>query len=115
MEDEALIAAYYACDNSALQTLVERHQAALVAYFQNRGLTPDEAENCAQEVWVRVIVTKTPPEGRSPRRFDPGQGTPFGVWLFAIARNVLHDFRLHRARNRMRECLQERLPGDWES
>jgi RNA polymerase sigma factor (sigma-70 family) len=91
MDDEALIAAYYACDNSALQTLVERYHQALVAFFENRGLSPDEAENRAQEVWLRVIVTKTPPQGRSPRRFDPGLGTPFGAWLFVIARHLLAD------------------------
>jgi DNA-directed RNA polymerase specialized sigma24 family protein len=93
MDDEALIVAYYACDNSALQTLVERHHWALVAFFGNRALPLDEAETCAQEVWVRVIYTKTPPKGRSPRRFDPGRGTPLGAWMFAIAWNLLRDAR----------------------
>jgi RNA polymerase sigma factor (sigma-70 family) len=98
MDDAQLIAAYYACDNSALETLVERHHGALVAFFGNRGQPPDEAETWAQEVWVRVMVTKTPPAGRSPRRFDPGQGTPFGAWLFAIARNLLRDCWQRQAR-----------------
>jgi RNA polymerase sigma factor (sigma-70 family) len=97
MDNEALIAAYYRCENSALETLVERHHAALIAFFENRGQTPDEAETCAQEVWVRVIETKSPPEGRSPRRFDPGQGAPFGAWLFTIAWNLLRDAQRRQA------------------
>src|SRR5262249_30586049 len=97
MDPETLIADYYACDNSALQTLVEGHQGALVGFFVNGGQIPDEAETCAQEVWLRVIETK-PPGRRSDSQFDPAQGTPFGAWLFGIARNVLRDARRRQRR-----------------
>jgi RNA polymerase sigma factor (sigma-70 family) len=97
MDDDALIAAYYACDNAALGTLVAQRNEVLVGFFEHRGLSPDEAEACAQEAWIRVIQTKHPPEGRSPQPFDPAQGTAFLGWLYAIAWNLLRDARRRSA------------------
>jgi RNA polymerase sigma-70 factor (ECF subfamily) len=95
MDDEDLIAAYYACDNGSLETLVERYHAALVGYFINGGLPPEQAEDLAQQVWVRVMNTKHHLWGSTAQPFDPAHGVPFGAWLFVIAHGLLLDALAH--------------------
>jgi hypothetical protein len=79
MDDETLIAAYDACENAALDTLCRRHQAALIGYFVNGGLSRDQAEDEAQGVWARVMNTKHRLGGQGGQPFDPARGVPFGA------------------------------------
>jgi RNA polymerase sigma factor (sigma-70 family) len=87
MNDEELIAAYYACNNDALGVLHERYFPALCAYFRTRGCQDCDAEDLAEEVFLRIARTRT--TGRGP--YVPGPGRSFRAWLFRIARNLLLD------------------------
>jgi RNA polymerase sigma factor (sigma-70 family) len=91
MDDEALIAAYYACDDGALGTLIARHQALLGWEFTSRGLSREDAADGAQRVWMQVVNTKTPAPGSTAQRFDPTLGVPFAAWLVVIARRQAVD------------------------
>jgi RNA polymerase sigma-70 factor (ECF subfamily) len=91
MTDEELIAAYYACDDAAMDELYRRYYARLVVFFHRSGLSQQPAEDQMHDVFVRVMETKKPPKGRSPRRYDPTTGVSFRAWLFRIALNLLRD------------------------
>jgi RNA polymerase sigma factor (sigma-70 family) len=91
MNDELLIADYYACNNESMAELIQRHNDGLVRWFMSRGLTLAEAEDCAQEVWLRVMNTKHHLWGSTAGRFDPSLGVPFAAWLYQNAHWRLSD------------------------
>jgi RNA polymerase sigma-70 factor (ECF subfamily) len=87
MSDEALMAAYYACDDAALEELHRRYYLRLVAYL-SRFVSPEDAEDLAEETFYRVARTKA--TGKS--KFDPSKAR-FTTWLYNIANNLLKDYR----------------------
>jgi hypothetical protein len=62
IRDETLMAAYYG-DNQALEVLYKRHYPRVVALLRNLGAGND-AENLAEETFLKVAMTKFEGEGR---------------------------------------------------
>ena len=84
--DEALLRRYErAGDADAMEALVRRHAAALGAFLAGWG-GDAEAEDLAQETWLRVL--------RSPGSF---RGGSFRAWLLRVARNLAIDRSRRRA------------------
>jgi RNA polymerase sigma factor (sigma-70 family) len=92
MTDEWLLARLRADDASALETLIERHWAPLIAYLiRSVGASPDMASDIAQEAFYRLW------ERRATWR---AAGCVRGL-LFRLVRNLAiseHRNRLARAR-----------------
>lgn len=65
-------------DASAFEELVRRYQQRLIAVFDQLVPTREQAEDLAQEVFLRVF--------RARERYEPG--AKFSTWLFTIANNV---------------------------
>lgn len=78
-------------DNAvAFEQLVERYQARLIAVLQHLTQRRDQAEDLAQEVFLRVF--------RARKRYEPG--AKFSTWLFTIANNVASNSRRSLARRK---------------
>jgi RNA polymerase sigma factor (sigma-70 family) len=89
MDDEALMAAYYACDNAALETVYQRYLARLHFFFRGGGLSANDVEEQAQEVFLRVMNTKHHMWGSQAAPYDRSGGASLRTWLFRIASNLL--------------------------
>lgn len=72
---------------STLASLAERYRAPLMRYFVRRGLSQEAAEDCAQDVFLRLAK-------RRPTEVDNQE-----AYLFRIAASVLID---HGRRSRAR-------------
>ena len=72
----------------AFETLVERFQRRLLGLLVHLVGGPDEAEDLAQEVFLRVY--------RARKSYRPD--AKFSTWLFAIAHNVARNHRRGKAR-----------------
>lgn len=84
----------------AFEELVSRYQGRLVAIFEHMIGTRDQAEDLAQEVFLRVYRA----------RKDYIVAAKFSTWLFTIANNVACNAM--RSRSRRREVtLQPRESG----
>jgi RNA polymerase sigma-70 factor (ECF subfamily) len=79
--DEVLAARAARGDRSAFEALVRRHTGALVAFCRRVLGDPAEAEDRAQEAWLRAF--------RALDRFDASRR--FAPWLFRIAHNACVD------------------------
>lgn len=86
--DVALMARVQAGDLAAFQELVERHQRRVIGTIAKMLGDADEAEDLAQQVFVRVW--------RSAARYRPE--AKFTTWLFTITRNLV--FNATRRRHR---------------
>jgi RNA polymerase sigma-70 factor (ECF subfamily) len=104
MDDEELMAAFYACDEGSFQELFRRYFPRLVSSLQ-RFVAPEEAEDVVSIALFQVARTKA-----RGNRFDPSRGR-FSAWVSRIARNV----RVTRQRGRrppaQLEEAEEGLPG----
>ena len=88
-------------DAQAFEELVLRYQSRLVNILAHLGGSPDQAEDLAQEVFLRVF--------RSRKRYQPG--AKFSTWLFTIANNVARNAL--RSKSRRHEVnLTPRRGGD---
>jgi RNA polymerase sigma-70 factor (ECF subfamily) len=85
MDDSALMAAFYACDETAFVQLVGKWEEALQRFFRRLGWSVEDAEDLTQETFVRVYATKE----RGSGRYDPQR--PFPPWVYQIARSVAVD------------------------
>src|SRR5689334_2448612 len=84
--DVQLIEQYRAGDNQALAKLVNRY-AESVRFFVTRLVGKDEADDVAQESFVKAW--------KNLRKFNVKKS--FKVWLFTIARNTSYDYlRKHK-------------------
>lgn len=77
--DEALYRRVLAGDVSALETLVPRYHAPLLAFLFRLTGDRQQAEDLVQETFTRLVTYR----GAPPDRFRP--------WAFAIARNLALD------------------------
>jgi RNA polymerase sigma-70 factor (ECF subfamily) len=75
-------------DRQAFAELVGRYQHRLVAVMNHLVGHPDEAEDLAQEVFLRVYRTR--------QRYTPK--AKFATWLFTIANNLALNSRRDRRR-----------------
>ncbi len=90
-------------DTVAFEKLVEFHQHAVVGTVARMLGNPSDAEDVAQQVFVRVW--------RSAPRYQPT--AKFTTWLFTIARNLVFN-ELRRRQRKPSTSLDERealLPG----
>ena len=90
--DETLMAQYQAGSKAAFESLYARHKGPVYRYF-TRQLRRDQADDCFQTVWLKLI------NASHGYRAD----APFNHYLFTIAHNVLMDH--HRREFRRREEL----------
>lgn len=80
--DDTLMTAALEGDRQSFRVLVSKWKGPMVNYFYQQLWNREQAEDLAQEVFVKVWNTK---------RYNP-QGQ-FSAWLFAIARRTLIDFK----------------------
>lgn len=97
LSDEELVRRWYAASGEEgdrfFEHLYQRYASTLQNYLTKQLLASSEsyseasvaAEDIAQEIWMRVLHTKT----RLRSRFNPKRGASFRTWLFTIARNEL--------------------------
>ncbi len=87
--DETLMTAVQARDEAAYTVLVERHLQSLYRFAVRLGNEPDDAQDIAQEAFVRVWDKAA--------QWQPGR-VKFTTWLFQIARNFSIDRHRRTAR-----------------
>jgi RNA polymerase sigma-70 factor (ECF subfamily) len=73
-------------DLDAFEGLVRRYQRRVYALAYQHLRDPDEAQDLAQEVFVRLY--------RNLERYDPER--PFEPWFWRLAVNVAASYRRHR-------------------
>jgi RNA polymerase sigma-70 factor (ECF subfamily) len=79
--DEILMQSYAAGDAAAFETLYRRHRNTLYGFLLRALGRRDQADDCFQEVWSRVI--------NAAPRYRPE--AKFSTWLLQIAHNLLID------------------------
>lgn len=87
-------------DEAALAGLIDRHGGTLFAYLFRLLQNPADAEDVAQETFVRVYHHRD--------RYDPQHS--FAAWLYTIAGNLVRD--RYRWRTRHPETSLESGPGE---
>lgn len=79
--DEALMLAYASGDVGAFENLYRRHRSTLYGFLMRSLGRRDQADDCFQEIWSRVIAA----------RADYTIQARFTTWLLQIAHNLLID------------------------
>ena len=103
ISDEILLARYKQGDAHAFRELVERYSGALYNLAFRLLRDPMEAENVAQEAFLRIILSL------DRVRLD----LPFKPYLFRIAVNHCYDvLRAHKTRGTSDLESAEDIPGD---
>lgn len=87
--DEALVSAALGGEVRAFETLLDRHQERVLRVLRLLGVAPQDRDDVAQEVFIRVF--------RHLGSFRSGH--PFAGWLYRVTVNAAHDHR-RRARRR---------------
>jgi RNA polymerase sigma factor (sigma-70 family) len=94
--DAELLVAARSC-SEPFGVFYERHFAAVLAFFRRRVRGAEEAFDLTAETFAAALV--------SLPRFQPGPEPP-RAWLFAIARNKLHEaVRSRRIQDEARRAL----------
>lgn len=96
--DAELMRLYAAGDQASFGRLYERHRSPVYRYFR-RQLPPDQADDCFQVLWMKVI-------DHAPRYRPSGE---FRHYLFTLAHNVLMD---HYRRSRRAEAPADEPEDD---
>lgn len=86
-------------DAGAFEELVRRYQNRLVQLLAHMAPRRDQAEDLAQEVFLRVY--------RARKRYEPG--AKFSTWLFTIAGNVARNAA--RSAGRRQEVSEADAPS----
>lgn len=102
MTDNQLMAAFYACIQDAFEELMKRWGPALERYFRRLGWQKEDAEEMADDTFMKVYATKYKPSGR----YDPAK--PFPPWIYTIANCLAIDWH----RRKVREPPVAPLTGD---
>jgi len=77
-------------DHLAFEELVSRYQGRLLTVLENLVSNREQAEDLAQDVFLRVF--------RARASYEPG--AKFSTWLFTIANNVASNARRSKARRK---------------
>src|SRR5215467_5782827 len=85
-DTEALARAARGGDLEAFEGLVRRYQRRVYSLAYQHLRDPDEAQDLAQEVFIRLY--------RNLDRYDPTR--PFQPWFWRLAVNVAATYRRHR-------------------
>jgi RNA polymerase sigma-70 factor (ECF subfamily) len=88
-DDRSEMCSLAAGDETALDRLMERHAQRLYHYLLRLLQNDSEAEELAQETFVRVF--------RNAGRFNPAHS--FSSWLYTIATNLVRDHARDHARH----------------
>ena len=80
-------------NRSSFDELVVRYRPRLVAFLARRLADASEAEDVAQETFLRAYDRIA--------QYDPSR--PFGTWLFAIGKHVATNHAVARGRREVRE------------
>ena len=99
--DEELLAAFQQGDAGAFERLLRRHRAPLYTFLLRMLGDREQAEDLAQETFVRVIKGAAAWEHRAR----------FQTWLYAIARNLCVD-RARRDKFRRMDSADAPLDED---
>lgn len=92
-------------DAEAFESLIEIHQHAVVGTVAKMLGNPSDAEDIAQQVFLRVW--------KSARRYEPK--AKFTTWLFTITRNLVFNETRRRQRRGPHSSLDQRLEeSQWE-
>ena len=92
MADDALVTLYLEGNNSAFDTLLDRHKDRLFNYIFFIVRSKEVAEDIFQETFVKAIVTL-----QQGRYTNDGK---FAAWITRIAHNLVIDqFRIERNEN----------------
>lgn len=102
VDDMPLLEAAWRGERDAFTTIVEMHGRFIHAFLRARLTCRADADDLAQEVFVRVVSRRAVPRA--------GEGLRLRGWLAGIARNVLRE-HVRRARRRpetawTRLCLE---------
>jgi RNA polymerase sigma-70 factor (ECF subfamily) len=100
--DEALLCRIAAGDQAAIQALVARKLKRMLALAQRMLGDPAEAEDVAQEVFLRVW--------RHAARWKPGAAR-FDTWMHRVAMNLCYDRLRRRRETLMAEPPDQADPG----
>ena len=85
-EDQNLVSRARAGDRTALEDLIERHQAWIYNIALRMLFHPEDAEDATQEILVKVLTRLSSFEGRSS----------FRTWLYRVAFNHLLNMKRGR-------------------
>ncbi|QDU28789.1 ECF RNA polymerase sigma factor SigE [Anatilimnocola aggregata] len=88
---------------AAFEELVLRYQGRLLTVLEHLVNNREQAEDLAQEVFLRVF--------RARERYEPG--AKFSTWLFTIANNVASNSL--RSKSRRKEVGMPSRPGNSDS
>lgn len=91
---EELAARARSGSRASFDVLVVRFRPRLVAFLARRLVSPADAEDVAQETFLRAYDRLD--------RYDPSR--PFATWLFAIGKNVAANHALARSRRDTHEA-----------
>lgn len=102
--DGILYQRYADGDNDAFAMLLDAHYDALVLYLRTIVRSLSDAEELAEETFVRVAVGKPRFKGKSS----------FRTWLFSIGRHVALDYLRREKRKESLEDHAEQTADDAE-
>lgn len=95
--DQELIKRVLAGDRRAYNPLVERYQRAIYSHARRMLRDHDQADEVAQETFVRAYVNLKKYDGRYR----------FYTWIITIATNLCHDALSARKRSQPLELVEE--------
>ena len=99
--DAALVARCLTGDETAWESLVRLHTRRVYAICYRFTGRAEEAQDLAQEVFLRVF--------RSLNSFDGGSGC-FRTWLASLTRNLLIDHYRKTRKEKLVDSIEDRLP-----
>jgi len=99
MDEKTLIQDALKGDESAFATIVSLHQRAVYGFLRARLIQPDDAEDLAQEVFLRFYQARA--------RFD--SSNLIRPWLMGIARNLLREHSRRWKHQRKKEVAWTEL------
>lgn len=85
LDDNALVVCMVQGDKSAYRVLVERYYRGIVAIARRMGLGGGDAEDVAQDVFVRIWLHR--------EKWRPDGGATFKTWLYRVAVNRVIDIK----------------------
>lgn len=85
LDDNALVARMVQGEKGAYRVLVERYYRGIIGIARRMGLTVGDAEDVAQDVFVRVWLHR--------EKWRPDGGATFKTWLYRVAVNRVIDLK----------------------
>jgi RNA polymerase sigma-70 factor (ECF subfamily) len=93
-DDITLMLAFKGGDEEAFSALLDRYTAPIVNFIYRFTGSRDDAEDLAQEAFLRVY--------RSAASYQPR--SKFSTWLYRIATNVCLDYKRRKKRNPLQQA-----------